>query len=150
VRVAFDTNILVYAQGLDDDRRRDAAIALISELNRKTSVILPVQVLGELSRVLFRKGRMSRQQVGRELAKLTVNAEMFPTDVRAFEEAVLLSQAHDIDIWDSVIVAVAAEAKCDLLLSEDMNDGFTWRGVIVANPFAERKQPLLASILSSN
>ncbi|WP_205963481.1 PIN domain-containing protein [Roseicella aquatilis] len=30
----------------------------------------------------------------------------------------------------------AAEAECRLLLSEDIQDGFTWRGVTVRNPFA--------------
>jgi hypothetical protein len=36
-----------------------------------------------------------------------------------------------------------------LLLSEDMQDGFVYRGVTVANPFAERIHPLLASLMDS-
>ena len=34
-----------------------------------------------------------------------------------------------------------------LLLSEDLQDGFTWRGVTVANPFAAQQHPLWASLL---
>jgi hypothetical protein len=33
-------------------------------------------------------------------------------------------------------LAVAAKGSCRLLLSEDLQDGFSWRGVTVANPFA--------------
>ena len=44
-------------------------------------------------------------------------------------------------------LAAAAEAGCRLLLSEDLQDGFTWSGVTVVNPFAEKKHELLAGIL---
>jgi hypothetical protein len=35
-----------------------------------------------------------------------------------------------------------------LLLSEDLQDGFTWRGVTVTNPFAAALHPLLAALLT--
>ncbi len=37
----------------------------------------------------------------------------------------------------------AAEAGCRLLLSEDLQEGFTWGGVTVVNPFAATVHPLL-------
>jgi predicted nucleic acid-binding protein len=45
-----------------------------------------------------------------------------------------------------VIFAAAAASGCRLLLSEDMQDGFTWRGVTVANPFAAKRNELLEGI----
>jgi len=45
------------------------------------------------------------------------------------------------------MMSVAAEAGCRLLLSEDLQDGFTWRGVTVVNPFAAERHPLLAALL---
>ncbi len=36
-----------------------------------------------------------------------------------------------------------------MLLSEDMQDGFVYRGVTVANPFAAALHPLLASVLET-
>ena len=45
------------------------------------------------------------------------------------------------------MVAVAAEVGCRLLLSEDMQDGFSWRGVTVVNPFAATRHPLLGAVL---
>ena len=49
-RVAIDTNILVYAEGLGEGAKVDRAIDVIAQLNPVTTLI-PVQVLGELTRV---------------------------------------------------------------------------------------------------
>ena len=57
-----------------------------------------------------------------------------------------LAAHHNLTVWDSVVLA--AEAECRLLLSEDLNEGFTWRGVTITNPFAPRLHPLLAAALA--
>jgi predicted nucleic acid-binding protein len=59
-----------------------------------------------------------------------------------------LATDHGLTIWDSVVLAAAAEAGCRLLLSEDLQDGFTWRGVTVTNPFAPTLHPILAGLLA--
>jgi predicted nucleic acid-binding protein len=46
------------------------------------------------------------------------------------------------------MLAAAAQAQCRLFLSEDLQDGFIWRGMTVANPFAPERHPLLADALS--
>jgi predicted nucleic acid-binding protein len=51
-------------------------------------------------------------------------------------EAMDMAEAHRLGFWDSVMLAVAAQAQCRMLLSEDMQDGFTWRGVTIRDPFA--------------
>jgi predicted nucleic acid-binding protein len=59
-----------------------------------------------------------------------------------------LAADHGLTIGDAVVLAASAEAECRLLLSEDLRDGFTWRGVTVANPFAVPVHPLLAALLT--
>lgn len=54
MRVALDTNILAYAEGIGDQTRLDASLALISHLPQEY-VLLPAQILGELFRVLTGK-----------------------------------------------------------------------------------------------
>ena len=61
--------------------------------------------------------------------------------------AIDLAADHRLSIWDSVMISVASENDCRLLLSEDLQDGFTWGGVTVTNPFAAQQHPLLASLL---
>jgi predicted nucleic acid-binding protein len=50
-------------------------------------------------------------------------------------------------IWDAVILAAASQGGCRYLLSEDLQDGFTWGGVTVLNPFAAPRLALLNSLL---
>jgi predicted nucleic acid-binding protein len=145
MRLALDTNILVYAEGLNDATRRAQARELLSKLVR-ADVVLPVQVAGELFRVLVRKA-------GRTPADARLAVEGWqglfgsePTTASAFASAMALSSGHGMDIWDTTIIAVAAEAGCHLLLSEDLSDGFSWHGVTVANPFAAKPHPLLRGL----
>gem|GEM_PF-5071779 len=46
-----------------------------------------------------------------------------------------LATDHQFSICDAVILLVASQSGCRLLLSEELQDGFTWGGVTVANPF---------------
>ena len=59
-----------------------------------------------------------------------------------------LATDHELRIWDAVILSAAGEAGCRLLLSEDLQDGFTWKGVTVTNPFSTPKHELLAALLA--
>ena len=61
MRVALDTNVLAYAEGVNGSERRDAALTLVRRLPQAGAVI-PVQVLGELFNVLVRKARKSRTE----------------------------------------------------------------------------------------
>jgi predicted nucleic acid-binding protein len=58
-----------------------------------------------------------------------------------------LIAAHRLGIWDSIMIAVAGENGCQSLLSEELQDGFIWSGLTVANPFAAVGHPLLAALL---
>lgn len=70
-----------------------------------------------------------------------------PTDDMTLDTAAILCGRHQFVIWDALVVAAAVEAGCRLLLSEDMQNGFVWRGLTIANPFAVEPHPLLASLL---
>ncbi len=63
--------------------------------------------------------------------------------------ALNLASVHRLQIWDAVILSAAASAGCRVLLSEDLQDGFTWNGVTVVNPFAPEPNALLAELLDS-
>ena len=65
----------------------------------------------------------------------------------AFQSAFDLTVDHGLQIWDALILAVTAENRCRILLTEDMQHGFTWRGVTVVNPYLIPSHPLLSSLL---
>lgn len=61
-----------------------------------------------------------------------------------------LATDQRLRIWDSVILSAAAESGCRFLLSEHLQEGFTWKGVIVTSPFARSKHELLTALLDAS
>jgi predicted nucleic acid-binding protein len=59
VRVALDTNVLAYAEGVNGPSMKTLALELVGSLPQ-ASVVLPVQTLGELFQLLVRKAGRSR------------------------------------------------------------------------------------------
>ena len=146
MRVALDTNVLDYAEGVGDERRCSAAILLVEQLSSNV-VVLPAQTLGELSRVLTGKAKRSAEQAREAVLGWADSFEVADSTWFAFQSALDLTVDHQLPIWDALVLAVAAENRCRLLLSEDFYNGFTWRGLTVVNPFISSPSPLLASLL---
>lgn len=146
-RVALDTNVLAYWVGVDrhpdDARKIAAAMELVDALAAGAELVAPVQALGELFGVLLKAGQprtAARATVGDVMSGLGVA----PSRSETFQAALDLATEHKLQLWDALVLSAAAEAGCSLLLSEDMQPGFTARGVAVVNPFAaERDQRLL-------
>ena len=148
MNVAVDTNILAYAEGVNGPQNKQAAIALLQALPPE-STLLPVQALGELFSVLVRKARRSRAAASAAVLSWGDAFPLIETSNDVLLAATDLAQAHQLSLWDAVMLSAAADARCRLLLSEDLQDGFTWRGVTVANPFASRRHPLLEALISA-
>ncbi len=146
MRVALDTNVLAYAEGVNGLAMKNAALDLVGRLPQD-SVILPVQTVGELFQVLVRKAGRSAVQAHAAILSWCDAFSLAETSGTVMLAASDLAVTHKLGIWDAVILSCAAEASCRLLLSEDMQDGFTWRGVTVANPFAKNVHPLLKAML---
>ena len=146
MRIAVDTNILVYAHGGNDPERQRIALDVLDVLTEK-SVFVPVQVLGELFNVLTRKAHWSRAAARDAVLAAHDNHSLVDTSFSTLAAATDLCVDHGFSTWDAVILAAAAEAGCRLLLSEDMHDGFVWRGLTIVNPFAAERHPLLEAEL---
>ena len=54
MKIALDTNVLVYAEGVNGAGKRDIIVPLLLNLPKHAGIV-PVQVLGELFNVLTRK-----------------------------------------------------------------------------------------------
>jgi predicted nucleic acid-binding protein len=146
VRVALDTNILAYAEGVNTTAQLAAAAALVARLP-PDRIVLPAQVLGELFAVLTRKARLPPQEARILVARWMTTYEVVPTSAAVLDEGFEIAALHQFASWDAVILAAATQAGCRYLLSEDMHSGFVWRGVTVVNPFAGGVLPVqLAAI----
>jgi predicted nucleic acid-binding protein len=52
-----------------------------------------------------------------------------------------------LQVWDALIVSTAADAGCAVLLTEDIQDGFRWRGLTLIDPLTEQAPACLAALL---
>jgi predicted nucleic acid-binding protein len=146
MRVAIDTNILAYAEGVGDVARRDASLELLVRLPPE-SVLLPAQVLGELFRVLTGKAKCSPDTARARVQQWADSFAVADSTWASFQSAFDLTVDHGLQICDALILAVTAENRCRILISEDMQNGFTWRGVTVVNPYRIPSHPILSSLL---
>lgn len=146
--VGLDSNVLLYAEGIDGQLRLDQAQRVLLALAAQP-LIIPAQALGELFRVLTGKAGWPASEAADAVARWVQAGQVQSTTAAIVLEAADLSAAHGYRIWDAIIVCAAAEAGCDILLSEDMQDGFRYRGVTIMNPFAGTLNPTLAALLET-
>jgi predicted nucleic acid-binding protein len=146
MNIAIDTNILAYAEGVNGEPRKLAALGLIRRLP-EASTLLPVQVLGELFFVLVRKAGRSRDAARAAVLNWGDAFPLVETSSSVLVAAMDLAADHQLGLWDALILSAAADAGCRLLLSEDRHDGFTWSGVTVTNPFGPSPHTLLGALL---
>jgi len=146
VRVALDTNVLAYAEGVNGAARKVDALGLIQRLPAGAA-LLPVQALGELFQLLVRKATRTAAQARAAILGWRDAFPLIETSETVIVGAAELASSHRFSFWDGVILASAAESGCRLLLSEDLQEGFTWNGVTVTNPFGVSPHPLLTDLL---
>ena len=144
--LAIDSNILVYGEGIGDQTRIISVRSLLASASRER-IVVPAQVLAELFRVLVRKARLPLDTVRERIAQYERTAIVAPTLSSTLAAALDLAARQRFQVFDAVILAASAEARCRMLLSEDMQHGFVWRGVTVVNPFLSVRHPLLADLL---
>jgi hypothetical protein len=58
-----------------------------------------------------------------------------PVNVELLNRARAIELKYRLSWWDSQIVAAAQSQNCQLLLTEDLQDGAIYDGVLVRNPF---------------
>ena len=134
MRVALDTNILAYAEGVNGSARKKAVLAILERLPSDETFV-PVQVLGELFAVLVRKAERTPARARDAILSWQETFTQIETSSGVLAAAIELAAAHNLGIWDSIILSASAAGACRFLLSEDLQNGFAWNGVTVLNPF---------------
>ncbi|MDN5870892.1 MAG: PIN domain-containing protein [Nitrococcus sp.] len=136
MRVALDTNILVYAEGYGDTQRCERARSLIEALPAE-NVIIPGQCLGELFRILHGKSRLPRQSAAKRALRWADIFMIADSSDQAFLLALDLARSHPVQIWDALIACVASVSHCRLLLTEDFPGTSTLAAVRIVDPFTD-------------
>ena len=147
MRFALDSNIILYSEGANDARRSGMAQQLIAAMDG-LPIIIPLQALGEAMNIFIKKMALSKTEAALRLQSWQDDYLTQETNRPIFMDAVELVSKHDFQIWDGVILAAASYAGATFLFSEDMQDGFTWQGTRIVNPFASLPDPIVPALLN--
>jgi predicted nucleic acid-binding protein len=130
-----DTNILVYSLDLEPTQSEKTAIA--QEILRQTDIALSVQVLQEfyVQATHPRRPDALPHDLAERFIQKWLRFRIQENTVAVLQSALSLKQRFQTSYWDAAILAAAKAARCQQLLSEDLNHGQDYDGVIVVNPF---------------
>jgi len=131
--VFLDTNIVVYAfDGADPAKQRTA----IEVLETGDRLVVSTQVLLETWWVLTR--RLAEPLDEDHASKIIDELGALPvvsTDPELVRRAIETGRRFEIAVWDALIIEAARVSGCRRILSEDLQSGQDFDGVVVENPF---------------
>ena len=136
----LDTNIFVYAVTVDGGEQSSIAEQLVERSLESHDAVISYQVVQEFLSVVLTKFKVPLpvDQVRRYVATVFREMHMVHSSLGLFSEAIDIRVRHRLSWYDSLIVAAAVEAKCTVLLTEDLQRGAKIDGVRIENPFLRR------------
>ncbi len=136
-RFFLDTNIFVYAFDATAPAKSRRAMSLIRQALTKRCGVISFQVVQEFFNVALRRFSRPMSIAEAQQYLTTVFRPLLAVNSTPglYFEALELSQKHGFSWYDSVIVAAAVEAKCDVLYSEDLQHGRELKNLRIENPF---------------
>ncbi len=131
VRVFIDTNVVIYALGPASTKTPLAAPLFAGTPSIST------QVLSETANVASKRLALPPPEVRKLITTLEAICQVEIISLTTIHAAFDIQERYGFSWYDSLIVATALEAGCDILYSEDMQDGQTIEGRLrITNPFA--------------
>jgi len=127
-----DSNVIVYAHDAAEPAKREQALAVLSADNWMVSA----QVLSEFFVTVTRKLAvpMSWHDASAAIDDLSARP-VVPISSGMVARAVELAHANQVSYWDGLILAAAAEAGCERVVTADLNSAQTITGIAIHNPF---------------
>ncbi|MEX0977022.1 MAG: PIN domain-containing protein [Woeseia sp.] len=137
--VFVDTNVFVYVRDSSEQQKQPVAERWIERLWTEQSGRTSIQVLNEYYVTITRKldPGMDAEDAWADVQALMA-WDPQPVDRDVLMQTYEIARRHQLSWWDSMIVAAAQLQKCALLLTEDLQDGWTCDGVTVCNPFTTK------------
>ena len=135
-RTFIDTNVLVYAYDTRDPEKQSRAQARVTAGIEDESAVISVQVLSEFFTVVTRRipSPLSIDEAEQVMDLLCI-LPVVELDIRVIRRAIGIHRQYGISYWDSLIVAAAQKAECAQILTQDLNAGQPYEGILVVNPF---------------
>jgi predicted nucleic acid-binding protein len=137
-RFFLDTNIFVYSFDTNSPKKAAQSTKLIRRAIETRGGIVSYQVVQEFFNVALRRFAkpMSSAETEQYLATTFRPLLSVHSSLALYGEAMRIAAKFQLPWYDSLIVASAIEGQCDVLYSEDFQDGQQIGRVTTSNPFA--------------
>lgn len=132
--VFVDTNVLIYSVDLADPGKQRQAQTWLHALWKSKLGRLSFQVLQEFYANVSRK-EPSAVNDAREEVQTLLAWNPVPVTANLLEAAWKIQDRYQLSFWDSLIVAAAKAASCRFLLTEHLQPGQDFDGLLVVSPF---------------
>lgn len=130
-KIFIDTNVVIYALGQASTKAHLAVPLFVGYPSIST------QVLSETANVASRRLGLSVLEIRKLINSLEVMCRIEIISLTTIHKALDIRERYSFSWYDSLIVATALEVGCDILYSEDMQNGQEIEGRMrVVNPFA--------------
>jgi len=133
----LDTNIFVYCFDHRHPAKQERSMALIQEALQTGLGMISTQVIQEFLNVATHKFVVPMKlNDSQAYLRLMLNplCLVYP-DLKLYESCLDIQSETNFSFYDSLILAGAVRGGCDILYSEDLQDGRQARGVKIVNPY---------------
>jgi predicted nucleic acid-binding protein len=136
-KVFLDTNIIVYAHSDVEPEKQRTAQTIIA----KMVTVISTQVLQETSNTLVKKFKHSWPDVSKVIIEVASNNMVHTNTAKTVFYACAMADKYHFSFYDSLIIASALECDCNILFSEDLQDGQVIENILkIVDPFNSKNQ----------
>jgi predicted nucleic acid-binding protein len=130
-RIALDSNILICSHSLDCENKKIIARSFFKE-----TPVVSSQVISQYLNVLKRNLKLQKHELMQLCTLWLEKCTIQPVILSTIKLAQDLIGKYDFQVFDGIIVAAALEADCDIIYSEDMQNGqIIENSLKIVNPF---------------
>ena len=136
-RFFLDTNIFVYSFDASSPKKSAQSTKLIRSAIETRGGIVSYEVVQEFFNVALRRFAKPMSSADAEQYLSTTFRPLLSvhSSPALYGEALRIGARFRLPWYDSLIVASAIEGQCDVLYSEDFQDGQQFGRVLISNPF---------------
>jgi len=138
----FDTNILVYQLDKKDSVKNQKCRTLFKKVAGSGEAVISTQVLQEYYVTTTGKLKLDPIVI-KNIIHSFQNMEIVCIGSDLIDAAIDTSIQNKLSFWDSLIITAAESANCEILYSEDLNDGQIIKNLKIVNPLNEKNEDMV-------
>jgi predicted nucleic acid-binding protein len=134
--ILIDSNVWVYLASKQDIQKKKIAGELIDRYF--DSIILSVQILGEIYTVLDKKTDLTNIEIANITSYYADSFKVIMSGKEIFKEALMIRSRYGYSFFDSLIVSTGCLSECKILYTEDLQHNQLIENKLrIINPFKE-------------